>query len=204
MRDPVEAESDEQLRRPPIIGVLRGLAHHDEAIGRQQRHRTPDRLCRRPEATGDDGIGWCCEHQVRRIGGQDLDPAGEIEAVDQPSQVVDPRRSTIDQDQLEVGPGPSDHQARHATAAAEVDDNTRDAAKRIDERHGMLHDLGDRTLPEHSQALRRLEGIDQGLVVHRGRSAWSDDHASVRVLTLGPTRHPVDGGQCVVDDLAIG
>ena len=133
----------------------------------------------------------------------------ETEAAHDPGEMVGAARPPIDEHDAQVRPGAGDHQAGNTATAAEVDHGAGLAGEGGDECHGVLDDLRDRptpSMPKPCDAPSAATSSASSFIRVFGwnASAWGDHDAAVGIVALGAAGHAIDGGEGVVEDLAVG
>ncbi len=71
------------------------------------------------------------------VGGEDGHASTQVETGHESAQVIGPRRPAIDEDEVQVGAPPGDHQAWDAATAAQIDDRAGHPAEGVDERFAV-------------------------------------------------------------------
>jgi len=124
------------------------------------------------EAPSHHGIDGSTEQpgERRRIRGQDRDTMLNFQPVDEAPEVVRAGRSSVDQHDVEVGSHPGDHEARHTSAAAEVNDGAGHVGEGREEGRAVLDHIGNRGRTEHPETSGGVQRLDElGVVEARVR-----------------------------------
>jgi len=152
-----------------------GFSDDQQTVEPEDRRGHGENLVWWTKPAGDHGIDRCAEQagERRRVRRQHIDTILNTEPVDETSQVVGAGRPAIDQDEMEVGSHPADHEPGDPSSAAEVDDRAGHADERREERRAVLDHVGDRRRSEHPETSGGIQRPDELRVVEARIRAWS-------------------------------
>ncbi len=163
-----QADGGQRPRRPPTL--LGRFADHQSTAGAQQRSATFDRLGRRTEPTGDDGV----EPEPSPVLVADLfgppaphvDPVGDSKLPGGPHQKRATLLDRVEQDRRERRSFDEDRQRRQTTTGAQVEQmhTPRVVSHLVEwgqEAVGVLDVIVDGARSEESEAFRLGENLDQ-------------------------------------------